>query len=96
MVWVWDTSRLELASVLVQTRPVRQARWDPSSNRLVLCTGTSKLYLWTPEGASCVHIPLQGFRAHAMEWHPDGTSIVLSGRESFCMAYFDSPPATAA
>lgn len=90
MVWVWDTSRLELASVLVQARAVRATQWDPTSNRLVICTGGSKLYLWSPEGASCVHIPLPGFRAAALQWHADGTSMVLSGRDSFCVAYIES------
>ena len=87
-VWVWETSRLELASMLVQARPVRAAQWCPATNRLVVCTGSSKLYLWTPDGASCVHIPLPGFRASGLCWHPAGTSLVLTSRDDFCCAYF--------
>ena len=86
-VWIWETSRLELASLLLQARPVRAVQWCPVDNRLVVCTGDSKLYLWTPEGASCVHIPLPGFRASGLAWHPDGTSLLLSSRSHFCCAY---------
>jgi WD40 repeat protein len=87
-VWIWETSRLELTSLLLQTRVVRAVQWCPTSNRLVICTGDSKLFLWTPEGASCVHIPLPGFRATGLCWHPDGSSIVLTSREEFCCSYF--------
>lgn len=87
-VWIWETSRLELASLLVQARPVRAAEWCPATNRLVVCTGGAKLYLWTPDGASCVHIPLPGFRASGCAWHPDGGSLVLTSRDAFCCAYF--------
>ena len=89
-VWVWETRSLALASLLVQARPVRAAAWCPASHRLVLCTGEAKLYLWTPDGASCVHIPLPGFRASGAAWHPDGTSLVLTGRDSFCVAFCDA------
>lgn len=88
VVWIWETSRLELASLLLHTRVVRAVQWCPTSNRLVICTGDSKLYLWTPDGASCVHIPLPGFRATGLCWHPDGSSIVLTSREEFCCSYF--------
>lgn len=52
------------------------------------CAGDSKLYLWTPEGASCVHIPLPGFRAAGLAWHPGGESLVLTARDAFCCAFF--------
>jgi WD40 repeat protein len=87
-VWVWETGRLELACLLLQTRAVRAFAWCPTQNRLVLCTGDSKLYLWSPDGASCVHVPLPGFRASGLCWHPDGESLVLTSRDEFCCAYF--------
>lgn len=40
-VWVWETSRLELASLLLQARPVRCAQWCPATNRLVVSTGAA-------------------------------------------------------
>ena len=87
-VWIWDTATLELASLLLQARPVRAASWCPATNRLVVCTGEPKLFLWTPDGASCVHIPLPGFRASGLVWHSEGSSLVLTARDAFCCAYF--------
>lgn len=59
----------------------------PSPPRLAVATGSTKVYLWTPEGASCVHIPLPSFRAFNMRWHPNGTSIILADRTAICCAY---------
>lgn len=86
-VWVWDTTRLELAAVLVHCRAVRAAEWDPCGNRLALTTGSNKLYVWTPEGASVVHLPLSGFHASVLAWQPGGGCVLVRGRESFCCAY---------
>jgi WD40 repeat protein len=86
-VWVWDTARLEPTALLVQDRAVKSVAWDPLSSRLAVVTGSGKVYFWTPSGASCVHIPLKGFRPHSLTWHPDGTSFMLSGKDSFTCAY---------
>ncbi|KAJ6705306.1 WD REPEAT PROTEIN 8-RELATED [Salix purpurea] len=56
--WIWDIHHLELAAILVQKDPIRAAAWDPTCTRLVLCTGSSHLYMWTPSGACCVSNPL--------------------------------------
>jgi hypothetical protein len=51
-------------------------------------TGGAKVYLWSPGGASVVHVPLPGFQAHSLAWSPSGASLALSDRgESFCCAY---------
>jgi hypothetical protein len=55
--------------------------------RLALTTGSNKLYVWTPEGASVVHLPLSGFHASVLAWQPGGGCVLVCGRESFCCAY---------
>ena len=52
-----------------------------------MATGSTKVYLWAPEGASVVHIPLPSFRASALCWHPAGASLLLSDRDAACCAY---------
>ena len=43
-------STLELCAVLVQMEPVREMKWDPRAHRLVIVTGSERVYVWTPEG----------------------------------------------
>ncbi|KAK9913975.1 hypothetical protein M0R45_037774 [Rubus argutus] len=75
---------LELAAILVQKDPIRAAVWDPTCTRLVVCTGSSHLYMWTPGGAYCVSIPLPQFSILDLKWNSDGSCLLLKDKESFC------------
>ena len=74
----------------VQTQPVKDCQWDPRHPRLVVCTGGTRVYLWSPDGASCVHIPLPSFVATTVKWSSKGDAIVLANRDTFCCAYLAS------
>lgn len=91
-VWIWDIRHLELAAILVQKDPIRAAAWDPTCTRLVLCTGTSHLYMWTPSGAYCVSNPLPQFSITDLKWNTDGSCLLLKDKESFCCAAVPSLP----
>lgn len=82
-------SRLRfLQAVLVHLDPVKALAWDPLSTRLGITTGGPRVYLWTLDGASCVHIPLPGFAADTFAWNGDGGGFLLTdGREQFCCAW---------
>ncbi|EOY22790.1 Transducin/WD40 repeat-like superfamily protein isoform 4 [Theobroma cacao] len=84
--WIWDIRHLELAAILVQKDPIRAAVWDPICTRLVLCTGSSHLYMWTASGAYCVSNPLPQFSITDLKWNRDGSCLLLKDKESFCCA----------
>lgn len=60
VVWVWDLQKMNLEAVLEQTSAVRCFQWDPKRPRLALCTGNTKLYLWSPAGCASVQVPTEG------------------------------------
>ncbi|XP_020222888.1 WD repeat-containing protein WRAP73 [Cajanus cajan] len=86
VLWIWDIRHLELAAILVQKDPIRAAAWDPTCTRLVVCTGSTHLYMWTPSGAYCVHVPLPQFTITDLKWNSDGSCLLLKDKESFCCA----------
>ncbi|KAL8224046.1 hypothetical protein R6Q57_019521 [Mikania cordata] len=86
VLWIWDMSLLELAAILVQKDPIRAAAWDPTFTRLVLCTGTPHLYMWTPSGAYCVNVPLPQFTVMDLKWNFNGSCLLLKDKELFCCA----------
>lgn len=59
-VWVWDMQRMSLEAVLEHRSAVRCFQWDPRKPRLALCTGNTKLYLWSPAGCVSVQVPTEG------------------------------------
>uniref|UniRef100_A0A8C5H084 WD repeat containing, antisense to TP73 n=1 Tax=Gouania willdenowi TaxID=441366 RepID=A0A8C5H084_GOUWI len=59
-VWVWNMQKLRLEAVLEQISSVHCFQWDPKRPRLALCTGNSKLYLWSPGGCVSVQVPTEG------------------------------------
>ncbi|KAL9995135.1 putative transcription factor WD40-like family [Helianthus debilis subsp. tardiflorus] len=86
VLWIWDMNLLELAAILIQKDPIRAAAWDPTSTRLVLCTGTSHVYMWTPSGAYCVNVPLPHFSVMDLKWDFNGSCLLLKDKEVFCCA----------
>lgn len=86
VLWIWDTRRLELAAILIQKEPIRAAAWDPICTRLILCTGSSHLYMWTPSGAYCINVPLSDFTVIDLKWNFDGSCLLLKDKEFFCCA----------
>lgn len=86
VLWVWDVQHLELAAILIQKDPIRAAAWDPTCPRLVLCTGSTNLYMWTPTGAYCINVPFPHFSVLDLKWNSDGSCLLLKDKESFCCA----------
>ncbi|CAN0916025.1 WD repeat-containing protein WRAP73 [Linum grandiflorum] len=84
--WIWDIHRLELAAILVQKDPIKAAVWDPTCTRLVMCTGSSHMYMWSPAGAYCVSNPLPQFSIMDLKWNSDGSCLLLKDKDSFCCA----------
>ncbi|XP_073273927.1 uncharacterized protein [Primulina huaijiensis] len=86
VLWIWDVQLLELASILIQKDPIRAVAWDPTFPRLVFCTGSTQIYMWTPSGAYCINVPFPEFSALDLKWNSDGSSILLKDKASFCCA----------
>lgn len=91
VMWIWDSATLELAAVMTLASPVKAAAWDPSGGRrLVMACGSRRLYVWTPEGASCVQIPVSGVKSMGLAWSEDGSALMVIGKDAFCCCYVDA------
>lgn len=49
--------------------------------------GVCRLHLWSPDGASCVHTPLQNLCTRTVAWRWDGLAAAVCDLERFCVAY---------
>jgi WD40 repeat protein len=87
--WLWDITRLQLAAVIVHKAPIKQIAWDPTQSRVAFCTGNSMLYLWSPEGASCVEVPADNFSIQNLKWNCNGNGLLLIDKDKFCSCFID-------
>lgn len=88
--WVWDVKTLDVCAIMIQSAPIKAVAWDPVKTRLALCTGMNKLYMWSPAGSLCVEVPVEGtFQVHSLKWHPDGSSLLLLGKDMMCICYLN-------
>ena len=73
--------------------PVTATAWDSREPQLVACTGGSRVYLWSPAGASCVHVPLPGFHVHGAVFNAAASQqpvLLLNSKDAYCCAYMTS------
>jgi hypothetical protein len=83
--------------VVIMRAPVLCARWHPLGDALAFCTASSQLYMWAPAGMSVVSLPAAlKFRVQAMQWAPEGQSLVLHDVDRFCCCYLPESQAQAA
>ena len=93
ILWIWDSAKLKLASVLVQTTNIKSMEWSPSFdggaglNKLAVVCGSGRVYFWTPEGASCVKVPVQNFKAASLSWCPGGKALMVGSKDTMVVAY---------
>ncbi|XP_057682364.1 WD repeat-containing protein WRAP73 isoform X2 [Corythoichthys intestinalis] len=88
VIWVWDMQKMSLEAVLEQTSAVRCFQWDPRRSRLAICTGNTKVYLWTPAGCVSVQVPNDGaFQVQSLTWHCHGDPLILLGKDQLCLCY---------
>ncbi|KAM7084177.1 LOW QUALITY PROTEIN: WD repeat-containing protein WRAP73 [Ciconia maguari] len=81
-VWIWDIQKLKLFVVLEQLCAIQSFQWDPRQPRLAVCTGNSKVFLWSPAG--CVSVA-GDFQIVSLSWHSSGDSMVLLSKDNFCV-----------
>ena len=56
-VWIWDMTTLELSTILIHLNNVKSFKFSPNSQTLVIGTGQSRVFVWTPKGACVVDLP---------------------------------------
>ena len=92
VVWIWDVKKLRLDSVLVLSRGVKVISWDPCETRLATCSGTNKLYMWSPSGCLSTEVRVEEeFLVTGVTWHQGGGALLLTSKDMMCMCYLGSP-----
>jgi len=91
ILWIWDLEKFKLTYVLIQIMAIKCVKWDPRQARLALCTNNNKIYMWSPQGCISVEAPCEAtFLIQSIKWAPDGNSLILIGKDQFCVTYLQT------
>ncbi|KZW00243.1 YVTN repeat-like/Quino protein amine dehydrogenase [Exidia glandulosa HHB12029] len=92
-----DPFNVTLRSVLLQSKPISYARWNPiKAGNLCISCDNGALYTWSDdwvgddgvnEIAECIAIPAKKFQAREVRWAADGKGIMILDKDVFCCAY---------
>ncbi len=56
-----------------------------------MCTNNNKIYMWSPQGCISVETPCEAtFLIQSLKWNHDGNSLVLIGKDQFCVTYLQA------
>ena len=85
-VWIWDiSSKLHLVATVQHLNAVRSFKWHPKEDELAIAAGSSKVYVWNDQGASCISIPgAASFQASELVW---SSALLVADKARFCCAY---------
>ncbi|CAF1526153.1 unnamed protein product, partial [Adineta steineri] len=61
---------------------------------LALCTHNNRVYVWSPQGASCINLPDESSKHNIDEikWNNLASSptVALIGQDSMCVGFIDT------
>lgn len=75
-------------SIIEQVSDVTCVAWNPKSEKLAICTGNDKLYLWTEESILSIENPNDcRFCINALRWSPDGKNLILMSKTQMLICF---------
>ena len=84
IVFIWEANALMLHTVIIQIKPVKEFKWNPSQNILLIVTENSKLYTYTMENIYIVELVSDSaspFSANKIQCATVGRSFIISDKK---------------
>ena len=89
-VFIWETSTLKLHTVIVQLNQIKNMKWSPKENILLIVTDNSKLYTFTLDNVYIIELVSDmnnPFNATNIQWASDGKSFIVSDKKQMLIGH---------
>jgi len=89
-VFIWETSTLKLHTIIVQLNPIKNMKWSPKENILLIVTDNSKLYTFTLDNVYIIELVSDmnnPFNASNLQWASDGKSFIVSDKKQMLIGH---------
>jgi hypothetical protein len=90
IIFIWETSTLKLHTVIVQLHNVKNMKWSPKENILLIVTDNSKLYTFTLDNVYIIELVSDmnnPFCASNLQWASDGKSFIVSDKKQMLIGH---------
>ena len=90
IVFIWETSTLKLHTVIVQLNNIKNMKWSPRENILLIVTDNSKLYTFTLDNVYIIELVSDmnnPFNASNLQWASDGKSFIVSDKKQMLIGH---------
>ncbi|KAK9764866.1 hypothetical protein K7432_007291 [Basidiobolus ranarum] len=87
--WLIDIPNVRQICAIQQAFPIRAVQWNPiNPDQVAFVCGGNHIYLWCEKtGCEPFEITTDKFEAVGLEWSPDGHSLIIRGKDLFCVAF---------
>ena len=89
-IFIWETSTLKLHTIIVQLNPIKNMKWSPKENILLIVTDNSKLYTFTLDNVYIIELVSDmnnPFSASNLQWASDGKSFIVSDKKQMLIGH---------
>ena len=90
VVFIWETTTLKLHTVIVQLNNIKNMKWSPKENILLIVTENSKLYTFTLDNVYIIELVSDmnnPFNAINLQWASDGKSFIVSDKKQMLIGH---------
>ena len=89
-VFIWEVNTLKLNSVIVHIKNVKDFKWSPKENILIIVTENEKCYVFSLFNVYLVELvsdSQKGFQAIFIKWNNDGKSFIISDKKQMIIGH---------
>ena len=90
IIFIWETSTLKLHTVIIQLHNIKNMKWSPKENILLIVTDNSKLYTFTLDNVYIIELVSDmnnPFNASNLQWASDGKSFIVSDKKQMLIGH---------
>ena len=90
IIFIWETTSLKLHTVIVQLNNIKNMKWSPKENILLIVTDNSKLYTFTLDNVYIIELVSDmnnPFNASNLQWASDGKSFIVSDKKQMLIGH---------
>ena len=89
-VFIWEINSLKLNTVIVHIKNVKDFKWSPKENVLIIVTENEKCYVFSLYNVYLVELisdSQKAFQANFIKWNNDGESFIISDKKQMIIGH---------